>query len=225
MHFELPKIPLESLKDFFKHYLMIVLSILTALGLEAWLEHMHHEHAAAESVTAMQAELRQNLKEMDEVLERNAATLSDIKKLDATLTADFDKQTDAATINEHIQDLHDAFKLNLDAPNLASNAWEVAVANQSATWIPREELRKLSAAYAEQRNMGGWTQQMAAAVNVPEFVNFYTELQLKRPVEPHAFHLCVRQVQAALTSLISNLKPVRNKLVLAVGEPQLKPAH
>ncbi|WP_153242627.1 hypothetical protein [Frateuria defendens] len=33
MHLELPKVPLHSLKDFLKHYLMIVLSILTALGL------------------------------------------------------------------------------------------------------------------------------------------------------------------------------------------------
>ena len=46
MHLELPRTRLQSLKDFIKHYLMIVLSILTALGLEAWIEHVHHKHAA-----------------------------------------------------------------------------------------------------------------------------------------------------------------------------------
>ncbi|TLY49856.1 MAG: hypothetical protein E6K53_12395 [Gammaproteobacteria bacterium] len=220
MHFELPKIPLASLKDFLKHYLMIVLSILTALGLEAWIEHSHHAHAAVAAVAAMQAELRLNLKDTDEVLEKDEATLSGIDKLDAALTADFANQADAATINQHIRDLHDEFKLNLNSPGLPSNAWEVAVANQSATWITDEELKKLSAAYAAQRDMNVWAaQSMSLAINVPEFVNFMTELQLGRPVEPHTFHLCVRQVKAALTNLISNLKPVRERLAQAVGSP------
>ena len=35
MHLELPNVRLQSVRDFLKHYLMIVLSILTALGLEA----------------------------------------------------------------------------------------------------------------------------------------------------------------------------------------------
>lgn len=38
MHLELPKAQLKSFGDFLKHYLMIVLSILTALGLEAGLD-------------------------------------------------------------------------------------------------------------------------------------------------------------------------------------------
>jgi hypothetical protein len=32
MHLDVNKVPLASLKDFAKHYLMIVLSILTAAG-------------------------------------------------------------------------------------------------------------------------------------------------------------------------------------------------
>jgi len=223
MHLELPKIPLDSLKDFFKHYLMIVLSILTALGLEAWIEHSHHDHAAAAAVAAMQAELRQNLKDTDEILEKNWATLNDLEKLDAALTADFANNADAATMNAHIHDLRDTFKLNLDSPNLPSTAWEVAVANQSATWIKAEELKKFSAAYAEQRNMGGWLQHMAAGINVPEFVNFYSELQLGRPVDPHAFQLCVRQAKAALANLIGNLQPVRKSIADAVGAPAPAP--
>jgi hypothetical protein len=220
MHLELPKIPLDSLKDFFKHYLMIVLSILTALGLEAWIEHSHHEHAAAAAVAAMQAELRQNLKDTDEILEKNVATLHGLEKLDETLTADFANNADAAAINQHIHDLRGVFKLNLDSPNLPSTAWEVAVANQSATWIKAEQLKKFSAAYAEQRNMGAWLQHMAAGINVPEFVNFYTELKFGRSVDPHVFHLSVRQAESALSNLIGNLQPVRRSIANAVGMPE-----
>jgi hypothetical protein len=219
MHLEMPKVPLDSLKEAAKHYLMIVLSILTALGLEAWIEYSHHAHAAAAAVAAMQAELRQNLKDTDEILEKNRDTLDGIKKLDEALTADFENNADAATMNRHIHDLRDTFRLNLDAPNLPSTAWEVAVANQSATWIKADELKKFSAAYAEQRNMGAWLQTMAAGINVPEFVNFLTELQMGRPVDPHAFHLCVRQARAAIANLIGNLGPVRKRIADAVGAP------
>lgn len=218
MHLELPKVSLDSFKEATKHYLMIVLSILTALGLEAWIERSHHEHAAAAAVAAMQAELRQNLKDTDEILAKNIATLHGIEKLDKTLMADFASNADTATINQHIHDLRDTFKLNLDAPNLPSTAWEVAVANQSATWIKAEELKKFSAAYAEQRNMSAWLQHMATGINVPEFVNFYSELQWGRPVDPRTFHLSVRQAESALSNLIGNLQPVRKSIAEAVGE-------
>ena len=46
MHFEVPKVKMHSLREFLQHYLMIVLSILTALGLEQWIEGAHHRHAA-----------------------------------------------------------------------------------------------------------------------------------------------------------------------------------
>jgi hypothetical protein len=60
MHLELPKLRLHTLADFIKHYLMIVLSILTALGLEAWIEHTHHDHAARLATTKIEAEIRVN---------------------------------------------------------------------------------------------------------------------------------------------------------------------
>ena len=40
---------------------MIVLSILTALGLEAWIEHTHHRHAAEVAGAQIEAEIRANL--------------------------------------------------------------------------------------------------------------------------------------------------------------------
>ena len=64
MHLELPKARVESLKDFLKHYLMIVLSILTALGLEGWIEHTHHAHAAETARAQIEAEIRANLAEV-----------------------------------------------------------------------------------------------------------------------------------------------------------------
>lgn len=75
MHLEVLKVRLHSLKDFAKHYLMIVLSILTALGLEAWIEHAHHRHAAAEASTQIEAEIRANLAECDTDLQHDLAQM------------------------------------------------------------------------------------------------------------------------------------------------------
>ena len=61
MHIEPPNTRLATYKDFAKHYLMIVLSILTALGLEAWIEHAHHAHAAEAASLHIRTELQANL--------------------------------------------------------------------------------------------------------------------------------------------------------------------
>ena len=64
MHIEPPKVSMHSVKEFFTHYLMIVLSVLTALGLEALLEHMHHAHAAEAAQQAIETELANNVAEI-----------------------------------------------------------------------------------------------------------------------------------------------------------------
>src|SRR5471032_1999554 len=63
MHFEVPSLP-HSVKEFAAHYVMIVVSILTALGLEALIAHLHHEHSAENAQHAIETELRTNLSEL-----------------------------------------------------------------------------------------------------------------------------------------------------------------
>lgn len=103
MHFELPRVRIHSLKDFIRHYLMIVLSILTALGLEAWIEHAHHAHAAAAASRQMSTELCHNLAETRDSLRRNNSTLQSIEKIDAMVIADLKSGLPDAAINQHIR--------------------------------------------------------------------------------------------------------------------------
>lgn len=226
MHVEPPDSRLHSLRDFVRHYLMIVLSILTALGLEAWIEHVHHRQAAEAAVSAMQAELRENLVDTRNSLRRDLATLQGIEKLDETLTADLSDNLNPATINKHIHAQHDALQLNLSTPGLPSYAWDTAVANQALSWIDGDELKKYSAAYVAQRGMSDWiAHDLVVLLDIPQFVNLSTDIRLGRSVDPLALLHSVRQVKVTLSAAVGNLQALQKQLMAAVGEqPPANPA-
>ena len=151
MHLELPKTRLHSLKDFAKHYLMIVLSILTALGLEAWIEHAHHKHAAEEASVRIDAEIQQNLAEIQRVLEHDRARMEALAHLRDVLAADIKAHASDETIRQHAHaNAPDGLYLDYRWPVLRREAWDLAVANQSASWIDNERLRAYSSIYAAQ---------------------------------------------------------------------------
>jgi hypothetical protein len=153
MHFELPEASVHSLKDFAKHYVMIVLSILTALSLEAWIEHTHHERAAAESNVRIEAEIRQNFAEITQARDHDRERMLSLGKLRDSLLNDLKGHASAAVIDEHLHaTIAGEFYLDGRWPTLRHEAWDVAVANQSAGWIDAERLRHYSSVYAEQNN-------------------------------------------------------------------------
>ena len=114
MHLELTKVRLHSLKDFAKHYLMIVLSILTALGLEAWIEHAHHAHAAAAASQQIEAEIRTNLTETHTALKHDAEQLERLNTIRDAVTQDLKTHVPDDAIKQHILTLtKDQFDLSL----------------------------------------------------------------------------------------------------------------
>ncbi|HEX8777671.1 MAG TPA: hypothetical protein VF738_06090 [Rhodanobacter sp.] len=154
MHLEPPNSRLESFRDFARHYLMIVLSILTALGLEAWIEHVHHAHAAAVANAQIEAELGANLADIRKMRDADVQRLRALNQLDGYLIQAVKDGTDAATIRQHVDALTKGqIYLGLLLPEMRHEAWDVAVANQSASWIDAARLRDYSAVYAAQDAM------------------------------------------------------------------------
>src|SRR5690242_5096841 len=126
MHLELPKLRLESFKDFAKHYLMIVLSILTALGLEAWIEHAHHSRAAAEASRRMDEELSAVARAIARSAAINQEELATLQAFDARVTSQLSGGVDSATIDRDIHAHRDDYQLNANWPTLSTIAWDVA---------------------------------------------------------------------------------------------------
>jgi hypothetical protein len=213
MHLEIPKQPMRGFKDFAKHYLMIVLSILTALGLEAWIEHTHHTHAAALASRQITAELRANLDGVQSSYRTNQQRLVLLQQLDDAIAKDVrDGKTDAV-INQHIQALKNQFNLSLDWPIFANQAWDVAVANQSATWMDRAALSEYSAAYSKQRDAASWmAQDSALFLNAPLLATLSTRIDLGREIDPLEFLIVLRQMIITSSETQSHLQQVESLL-------------
>ncbi|HEY0199727.1 MAG TPA: hypothetical protein VGC19_14520 [Rhodanobacter sp.] len=217
MHLELPKLPMANFKDFAKHYLMIVLSILTALGLEAWIEHAHHAHAAASASQQIETELRANLDDLHEATRINQSRLAPLRQLDAAITGDIRKGLPRAAINEHIQAMKKQFMLSLNWPAFNTQAWDVAVANQSATWINPANLRRYSMAYAAQRSAGEWmTHDSTVALNTPRMAALRTELDLGVAVDPVEFVSVLREMVNTMNETQAHLAQTQTSLLNAL---------
>ncbi len=220
MHLELPKVRLESLKDFAKHYLMIVLSILTALGLEAWIEHLHHAESARVAVERMSRELHDNLDSIEKSLARNRTNLARLHQLEQQVRADIAAGKTDAQINADIREHRELFALNLNFPSQATDAWDVAVANQSAGWIEAPELQRYSAAYSADRELTSWIQHDAVLLfNGPRLVDFLSDLQLGNPVVPRDFLYELRQMTTTIGATQGELSSVRDELRKDLGMP------
>ena len=220
MHFEVPKLP-HSLKEFATHYVMIVVSILTALGLEAAVERMHHAHAAEKAQGALEAELRTNLADLRSSNADNAKRLKPLEALTDLLIKDFD---DGVPIAQIKQQMAEHVKAGVDFgvfyPYLRHEAWDVAVANQSASFMEPETLRRLSVAYSAQREIN--PANLTAFVNLPSFINALTDARVGAS-DPHEFLRAMRQ--ASLTVRGANQKLMGLERDLEAALPEEKTAR
>jgi hypothetical protein len=222
MHFEVPSLP-HSVKEFAAHYFMIVLSILTALGLEATVEHLHHKHAAEAAQRAVETELRNNLDELRADDARNLERLGPLKKLSEELIKDFD---DGVPMPQIKQKMAERVKAGIDFgvfyPSLQHEAWDVAVANQSASYMEPETLRRLSSAYASQREVN--QASLTVFVNVPAYLDALTDARVGN-AEPREFLRSIRQAQMTVQGAHNKFAELERQLREALpDEPPAPPA-
>ncbi|MFL6625240.1 MAG: hypothetical protein ACJ8IK_22385 [Burkholderiaceae bacterium] len=223
MHFEVPSLP-HSVKEFAAHYVMIVVSILTALGLEATVEHLHHKHAAEAAEKAVEAELHRNLADLRESDLKNVARLAPLKALYNELLKDFDDGVPIAQIKQKmVERARAGIDFGIFYPSLQHEAWDVAVANQSASYMEPETLRRLSAAYASQREIN--QASLTVFVNVPAYLNALTDARVGA-ADPHEFLRSIRQAQATVQGAHTKFVELEHQLeaALPAEHPPAEPA-
>ena len=220
MHIEPPNTRLASFKDFAKHYLMIVLSILTALGLEAWIEHVHHAHAAVTASTQIEAEIRSNLAEVDTDAQMDARQLQKLGAIRNAVIHDLQSNTPDDAMRQHILALtKGGFDLQLQFPTLRHEAWDVAVANQSASWIDSARMQRYSAAYANARDsVTLMREDTAILMNGTGMVDTIADLDTGQ-VDPHRFLHVVSQMVAMIDQTTQNLRILKKQLAAALPTP------
>lgn len=174
MHVEPPTHAPTNLKELGVHYVMIVLGILTALGLEAGFEALHHRKLARHTIEQVEVELKANLAETRSVLKQNGAIFKDLNALYAEVKkmehAGEAKPAALKTL------LDERLRVSVYTPGLRRDAWDTALADQALMHLPHADLRRLSEAYTAQRDaqqalqssfnaMGTFTRLTDAAVD------------------------------------------------------------
>ena len=219
MHLELPSTALKSFKDFLKHYLMIVLSILTALGLEGWIEHIHHRQAAAVASEQIDAEIRTNLAEVREALAKDTHQADALTHLRDTLEQDLKTNASDTDVEQLVlTQIHNLnFNLNLRWPTLRQEAWDVAVANQSASWIDSKRMYRYSAVYAAQRETSAsLTSNLHLIIDGPRMIDTMTNIR-SGSVEPHELLHVVAQMEVMQEQAKNDLSQLEQQMQNALN--------
>lgn len=210
--FDIRRIQVHSVKDFLREYLMIVLGILTALGLEHLVTAQHHRHEAEQARQRIVAELRSNLAEVHGAAEENDRRIKPIVALVDALRKDIQAGTPRATVNRKLlEDMKGMVSLGYAWPTLRHEAWDVVVANQSAAYLDSEVLQRYAAAYAAQRDAIAMVQAAEALMSAPRVVDAFADLKLQR-VEPIELMKSLGQVAISLNATQSTIRSVQDAL-------------
>jgi hypothetical protein len=224
MHFEVPRVRLHSFREFASHYLMIVVSILTALGLEALIENAHHRHAAEAAQRAIETELRLNIEGVRHAIQENEKRLKPLAALDDGLSEALSRHVPDAELSARIAERAKAgIDLGLFVPTLRHEAWDVAVANQSVGWIEPSELGRLSAAYSSVHDATNSAGIYTPLFDGPRFVDAVTDARTQA-ANPREFVRALHQAVVTLSATESRLLALEQILQRALAPAGSEPA-
>jgi len=150
MHVEpLEKLP-RSVREFLSHYMMIVLSILTALALEQVALSLEHRHEGARAKEEIEQEIASN---HQQALESLRATEQNVQAWHALLLRTLAAIRDGSSTNDsRVAALRESGPLFRDyLPSLKTTAWDAAISDHSVNYLGHEDLTRYSEMYALQR--------------------------------------------------------------------------
>jgi hypothetical protein len=150
MHVEPPTHAPTNLKELAVHYVMIVLGILTALGLEAGFEALHHRKLARQTIEQVELELRANLAEARTSVKQNQESMTQLGGV-LDEVKELVRKGEAKPAVLHTL-LTDKLRVSVFTPGLRRDAWDTALADQALIHLPHADLRRLSEAYTAQRD-------------------------------------------------------------------------
>ena len=170
----------RSLKAFAGEYVMIVLSILTALALENGIRSYHQSREAQAAARNLDAEIVANIAETRSVIAQNSQQVEKISRLKKIVLADIQAGvSDKETVKHMMLESGRRFDLSLVTPSLQREAWDVAMANQALSFLPPERLQPYARQYANMRD----TQTMLAGsantfLDLSQLSDMFSNMQL-----------------------------------------------
>ncbi|MCD2518080.1 hypothetical protein LQ564_17360 [Massilia sp. G4R7] len=211
MHVEVPKS--HSFKEFAGEYIMIVVSILTALALENGVHRYHQSHKAHEAARNLDAKIAVNIAEVHQEVLDNEAEMKRLKHLREVLLKDIQAGLgDKDTLNHVMRESTNRFDISFSAPTLQREAWDVAVANQALSYMPQDQLQRYAKVYARMRDMQATFQGMTNSfADLPAVADTMSNLELKE-ISPQALYRTFTQMTFVHESNLNNMRALEKVL-------------
>jgi hypothetical protein len=203
----------KRFKVFAGEYVMIVVSIVTALALENGVRYLHQAREAQEAARNLDAEIVGNLGEVHTAILDNEAEIKRIKHLKDVLLADIRAGvSDKDALNHLMRESKMRFSVNFSTPTLQREAWEVAVANQALSFMPQQQLQRYARVYSGMRDMQTYFQGTAHSfADLPQLSNTLSNLELKQ-IKPHDLYRSLTQMSFVHESNLGNMRTLEKLL-------------
>ncbi|MBV1774287.1 hypothetical protein KSF73_01020 [Burkholderiaceae bacterium DAT-1] len=202
--FDIRRVQVHSLKEFFKEFAMIVIGILTAIAIEHQYTKVHKRHEAELATQRIRAEIASNLKSVEESIAANRQALQTINEVERQVLSDIRSglpQSKVAALLEKHMDGH--YGIGASSIDPAQDAWDAAIASQAVAHMPSEELHTFSKLYAHQRSLVERQSAFKRGISDvlhPRWNALVTDLELHQ-VNPVEFLKALREFQQRLTNL------------------------
>ncbi|MBV1775348.1 hypothetical protein KSF73_06430 [Burkholderiaceae bacterium DAT-1] len=207
---EIKRIKVHSLKEFIKEFLMIVVGILTALGLEHIAVSIHNKHAAEEGLQRVLAEQKANLAYTEQFLQEAHRRWDPLNEVIAALDQDISNKVAKDKINQHLKAMLKSSGYNRGTPGfiLRQSSWELVIANQSLSHMDAQQASVLANQYSlNKMYMTGFNQGMQELYTDREN-DMYVELSydLVEPMEAIKILRSKRSTQSSMMAIATEVK-------------------
>jgi hypothetical protein len=212
MHVAEPKHAPTSLREFRREYAMIVLSILTALGFERGVVYLQDRAGARDSRARIEQELSDDLAELRQAAAANSASVTAARDalkalLDVLKAPNPDTAAQKRIIAEALQK-----DLKLQLPTWQHDAWDAALADQTAAHLDPRDLRRYSKLYTDARDAADAAHILLSGAIFDRMADLFVDLDLDNSHGRDAAKVIARFMTAA-----SQITQVQQTL-LAEGE-------
>jgi hypothetical protein len=212
--------PIQSLKEFAGHYLLIVLGIVTALGLEQWRDRRHKEQRGREALAAIDAEVQANLDNLRNVDRSLTIQIDRLKMFEERLGgrsfAVHDLAIRAAALRNDIASGPD-FGIQLAV--VQKSAWDTAVATHALEHIAPRQIASYAKAYAGADAAVSLSRSFVTGSLVLETTRHIDAYVRQESSDALRFAQSLRELMQVMENLRSNYRKLAEGLQGAFTQP------
>lgn len=212
---------LRSFKELAVHYVLIVLGILTATGLEQCKESRHHAQQAAAAETAIVVELRGNLKTLSRTIESQQKSLAFLEAAEARLGdktfAVPDLEARAQAVARDFEKSDAAIDFTLTSQRRTE--WESAIAGQTLQHMDRVKVVAFTKVYAATLEIGSAMRQLYTSSHLFELFEVIDKYSRGESKDALQFARAVRQLQQLTRSTTRTHVMLADILRESLGDP------